>query len=100
MMVKQRCSLTIPVFRLSKITHRGAITTTTQPNRNTPTIWDWIGNTDTDWYDVVFGGTAFSQEHSLSVSGGTEKIQYYFSSNYMGQEGMMAIRRDNYSVIR
>lgn len=54
----------------------GAITTTTQPNRNTPTIWDWIGNTDTDWYDVVFGGTAFSQEHSLSVSGGTEKIQY------------------------
>lgn len=79
----------------------GAITTTTQPNRNTPTIWDWIGNTDTDWYDVVFGGTAFSQEHSLSVSGGTEKIQYYFSGNYMGQEGMMAIRRDKlqrYSV--
>lgn len=51
----------------------GTITTTTQPNRNTPTIWDWIGNTNTDWYDVVFGGTAFSQEHSLSVSGGTEK---------------------------
>ncbi|MFT0673113.1 TonB-dependent receptor [Bacteroides hominis] len=79
----------------------GVITTTTQPNRNTPTIWDWIGNTDTDWYDVVFGGTAFSQEHSLSVSGGTEKIQYYFSGNYMGQEGMMAIRRDQlqrYSV--
>ena len=64
----------------------GTITTTTQPNRNTPTIWDWIGNTNTDWYDVVFGGTAFSQEHSLSVS---------------GQEGMMAIRRDKlqrYSV--
>ena len=79
----------------------GTITTTTQPNRNTPTIWDWIGNTNTDWYDVVFGGTAFSQEHSLSVSGGTEKIQYYFSGNYMGQEGMMAIRRDKlqrYSV--
>ena len=79
----------------------GAITTTTQPNRNTPTIWDWVGNTDTDWYDVVFGGTAFSQEHSLSVSGGAEKIQYYFSGNYMGQEGMMDIRRDQlrrYSV--
>lgn len=75
----------------------GAITTTTQPNRNTPTIWDWIGNTDTDWYDVVFGGTAFSQEHAISVNGGTEKIQYYFSGNYMGQEGMMAIRRDNLS---
>lgn len=79
----------------------GVITTTTQPNRNTPTIWDWIGNTNTDWYDVMFGGMAFSQEHSLSASGGTEKIQYYFSGNYMGQEGMMAIRRDKlqrYSV--
>ena len=26
----------------------GTITTTTQPNRNTPAIWDWIGNTNTD----------------------------------------------------
>ena len=73
----------------------GKITTTTQPNRETPTIWDWIGNTNTDWYDVAFGNTAFSQEHSLSANGGTEKIQYYFSANYMGQEGLMAIRPDN-----
>lgn len=72
----------------------GTITTTTKPNRQTPTIWDWIGNTNTDWYDVVFGGSAFSQEHSLSANGGTEKFQYYFSANYMGQEGLVAIRRD------
>lgn len=72
----------------------GRITTTTKPNRQTPTIWDWIGNTNTDWYDVVFGGTAFSQEHSLSANGGTEKVQYYFSANYMNQEGLVAIRRD------
>ncbi len=72
----------------------GIITTTTKPNRETPSIWDWIGNTDTDWYDVVFGGTAFSQEHSLSANGGNEKFQYYFSANYMNQEGLVAIRRD------
>lgn len=72
----------------------GVITTTTKPNRETPSIWDWIGNTDTDWYDVVFGGTAFSQEHSLSANGGNEKFQYYFSANYMNQEGLVAIRRD------
>ena len=72
----------------------GTITTTTKPNRQTPTIWDWIGNTNTDWYDVVFGGSAFSQEHSLSANGGTEKVQYYFSANYMGQEDLVAIRRD------
>ena len=72
----------------------GIITTTTKPNRETPSIWDWIGNTDTDWYDVVFGGTAFSQEHSLSANGGNDKFQYYFSANYMNQEGLVAIRRD------
>lgn len=72
----------------------GLITTTTQPNRTSPNIWDWIGNTDTDWYDVVFGHTAFSQEHSLSANGGSEKMQYYFSANFMDQEGLMSIRSD------
>ena len=73
MMVKQRYSLTIPVFRLSKITHQAQLPLLPNRTEILPTIWDWIGNTNTDWYDVVFGGTAFSQEHSLSVSGGTEK---------------------------
>lgn len=72
----------------------GTITTTTAPDSGTPTIWDWIGNTNTDWYDVVFGHTAFSQEHSLSANGGTEKYQYYFSANFMDQEGLLSIRSD------
>lgn len=72
----------------------GTIKTTTAPDRQTPTIWDWIGNTNTDWYDVVFGHTAFSQEHSISANGGTEKFQYYFSGNFMDQEGLISIRPD------
>lgn len=72
----------------------GKITTTTKPDVNSPTMWDWIGNTNTDWYDTCFGETAFSQEHAIAVNGGAEKIQYYFSSNFLGEEGLMAIRSE------
>lgn len=67
---------------------------TTYPNRDTPTIWDWIGNTNTDWYDVVFGDTAFTHEHNISASGGSEKVQFYMSGNYLDQTGLVAINSD------
>ncbi|MDO5664296.1 MAG: TonB-dependent receptor [Bacteroidia bacterium] len=73
----------------------GTITTTTNPASDDKNRWDWIGNTNTRWYDELFGGTAFTHEHSLSVSGGADKMQYYASLNYLDQNGMLRIRRDN-----
>ena len=67
----------------------GKITTGTIPDPGTPSRWYWIGNENNDWLDVIFGGTAFSQEHSLSVNGGSEKVQYYLSANYMDQGGII-----------
>ena len=43
---------------------------------------------NTDWLHEMFG-TSFTQEHSLSVSGGTEKVQYYLSANYLDQGGLL-----------
>ena len=68
--------------------------------RNTSNRWEvWdvndilpLGNTD--WFDVHFGNS-FSQEHTLSVNGGSEKIKYYFSANYLGQEGIMKYADEN-----
>lgn len=68
---------------------QGKITTTTIPDRNTPTIWRWQGNANNNWLDELFGGTGFSQEHSISANGGNEKVQYYLSGNYMGQNGIV-----------
>ncbi len=48
-----------------------------------------------DWLDVHFGKTAFSQEHNLSVTGGSEKFNYYFSANYLDQEGVLRYGDDN-----
>jgi TonB-linked SusC/RagA family outer membrane protein len=41
---------------------------------------------NTDWFDVLFRNS-FMQEHSLSISSGTEKSQLYFSTSYLQDNG-------------
>ncbi len=60
-------------------------------------VWDSndilpIGNTD--WLKEQFGNS-FSHEHTLSVNGGSEKIRYYFSANYLNQDGILRHGDDN-----
>ncbi len=60
---------------------------------------DWRGDwnmyaSNTDWYDVVYKDWAFSQEHNLNVSGGTEKVSYYASAGYLKQSGLSEISED------
>ncbi|WP_229254164.1 SusC/RagA family TonB-linked outer membrane protein [Dyadobacter sp. NIV53] len=42
--------------------------------------------TNTDWFDILFKNN-FLQEHSLSVSFGTEKSQSYFSTSFLNDNG-------------
>lgn len=41
----------------------------------------------TDWYDVITRN-AVTTSHNVSVSAGNEKNSYYFSFNYLNQEGI------------
>ncbi len=41
---------------------------------------------NTDWFDILFRN-AFSQEHSLRFSHGTEKAQSYFSTSFYNDQG-------------
>jgi len=43
---------------------------------------------NTNWYDQVYQ-TGVSQNHSLSISGGSESTKYYFSTNYSNQKGIL-----------
>lgn len=43
---------------------------------------------DTRWYDYIYR-TGVSQNHNLSVSGGTQSTTYYFSANYSKQNGFL-----------
>ncbi|MFI3321161.1 MAG: TonB-dependent receptor [Rikenellaceae bacterium] len=77
----------------------GVIDTTIIPDSNSPDYWASPyneGNDNVDWYDVIYKDYSFSQEHTLSLSGGTEKQQVYASANYLDQGGFMNFGEDSY----
>ena len=41
---------------------------------------------NTDWFKILFRN-AYTQTHNLSISGGTEKMDYYVSMSYNGEQG-------------
>lgn len=43
-------------------------------------------NANTDWFDILFKNS-FVQEHSLSISSGTEHVQNYFSASFYDDKG-------------
>lgn len=55
---------------------------------------DVMPTANTDWLKTLFGNS-FTQEHSLSVNGGSEQIQYYLSANYLDQGGLLNYGDDN-----
>lgn len=71
----------------------GKITTTTIPNGSN---WHFHekANDNVNWYKTHFTW-AWSQEHNLSMSGGTEKLQYYVSGSYLNQNGNLRYGNDN-----
>ncbi len=44
---------------------------------------------NTDWYSEIYKDNNFSQEHNLSLNGGTEKLAYYASLGYLDQSGLL-----------
>lgn len=62
------------------------------PANNQWEVWDDtpilpLGNTD--WFKEHFDKTSFSQEHNISLTGGTEKYKFYLSGNFLDQDGIL-----------
>ncbi len=77
----------------------GVITASTLVDPNNARYWAEgyaYGNDNIDWFDVMYRDRAFSQEHNLSLNGGTEKTTFYLSGNFMKQQGLMAFNTDHY----
>jgi TonB-linked SusC/RagA family outer membrane protein len=45
---------------------------------------------NTNWQQLVLGGTAPMMQHNLSFSGGTDKVRYFASLGYLDQDGLYA----------
>ena len=50
--------------------------------------YNYLSTIDVNWMDVVFNDSAMLQSHELSVSGATDKTNYYFSGGYYDQQGI------------
>lgn len=44
---------------------------------------------NTNWYDEVYKSSSFSQEHNVSLNGGSDIVAYYASFNYLDQGGLL-----------
>ncbi|RZK14158.1 MAG: TonB-dependent receptor, partial [Pedobacter sp.] len=55
-------------------------------------LWEYMGNQD--WTRYFLNDQTYSHDHALSVSGKSEKAQYYISGNYNKQNGMLKIADD------
>jgi len=47
---------------------------------------DRYAKANTDWFDILFRNS-LTQEHSLSISSGTNDAQYYFSTSFLSDDG-------------
>ncbi|HXR85175.1 MAG TPA: TonB-dependent receptor [Hanamia sp.] len=55
---------------------------------NGSVLVDTTTNISTDWFGTILR-TAFEQNHNVSVSGGSDKITYFLSANYLTDEGIV-----------
>jgi TonB-linked outer membrane protein, SusC/RagA family len=65
-------------------------------NRNGKDMYIYYGNTD--WWNTMFRDKMPSMQHTISVAGGSEKVDYYISGRYYNQKGMMRINQDEYNL--
>ncbi|HSC53824.1 MAG TPA: SusC/RagA family TonB-linked outer membrane protein [Phnomibacter sp.] len=58
---------------------------------------DYLAGNTYDWYDHTFR-TGLNQDYNASVSGASDKMNYYFSMGYLSNEG--AVDYNNYRAVR
>lgn len=51
----------------------------------------------TDWVAETFKNSSFATNHSVDLSGSTDKVDYYFSAGYNYQNGMIKYNTDSYN---
>lgn len=55
-----------------------------------------IGNANYDWPHILFKDHKFDQRHNVSISGGSQRSQYYVSLGFFDQDGFYGFGYDDY----
>ncbi|WP_461491596.1 SusC/RagA family TonB-linked outer membrane protein [Pontibacter sp. HJ8] len=76
---------------------RGEIDYGTVPNANGDRYEYYTGsNGNTDWFKEQYKSSAFSQDHAVSINGGTENTQFFASAGYLDQGGLSRYGGDEF----
>ena len=51
----------------------------------------------TDWHDLFYKDYNWSTEHNLSISGGSDRADYYISGRYHNNDGIYRVGDDHYN---
>lgn len=54
----------------------------------------WVYYCNTDWYHELYTDRHPTMQHSISVSGGSDKVKYYLSGSYDRQVGVVKVNPD------
>ena len=57
----------------------------------------YYGNTD--WYDLLYKDQTFAQDHNVTISGGSEKADFYLSGRFYKYNGLYNYNPDTYQSI-
>ena len=76
----------------------GTYKTEYDPAKPTASVFDGrrIGNANYDWPHLLFKDNKFDQRHNISVSGGSDKSQYFISLGSFDQGGFYGVGYDKY----
>lgn len=58
-------------------------------------VYEYFANTD--WTKEFYKDHNLSTEHNLSISGGTQKANYYVSGRYYGQDGIYRVGNEKFN---
>jgi TonB-linked SusC/RagA family outer membrane protein len=64
-----------------------------------PVTGEYVYYASTDWYAQLYKPSNSSNEHNLTVSGGSDKTTFMITGRYFGQEGLFRYNSDDYSVM-
>ncbi|MBK8512409.1 MAG: TonB-dependent receptor [Saprospiraceae bacterium] len=52
---------------------------------------------NTDWYKILYKDYSSRQKHDLSVSGSSEKMDYYLSAGWYGEQGLLRYGEESFN---
>lgn len=88
-----------PTIQRIKDYQAGILTTETikNPAPNTNEYFSWnAGNANNDWFKIYYKDHAFSQQHNMSVNGGSNSSTYFVGAGYNDRSGMYNYGNDSY----